>query len=112
MLEGPWQTIVEGIATRYGWLWYHTPAWKPTGKRPAPGFPDLVLTKGTRMIFAELKSSDPKSKPTAKQVEWLRAAEAAGNEVALWRPEDQPLVISVLGLGRRAVLPQWFPKVA
>ncbi len=50
------------------------------------GFPDLVLLRHKRAIFAELKSS--KGKITAEQDEWLRMAAIAGIEIHVWRPGD------------------------
>ena len=51
------------------------------------GFPDLVLVKDRRIIFAELKSRD--GKPSRDQAKWLQALAATGRvEVYLWRPAD------------------------
>jgi hypothetical protein len=58
------------------------------------GWPDLCLIKGSRLIFAELKSE--KGKLTAAQVTVLNALEATGHEVFCWRPSDWDSVCEVL----------------
>lgn len=55
------------------------------GVQYAPGFPDEVLV-GTRILYRELKMQD--KYPSAKQREWLAALEAAGADVAVWKPLD------------------------
>ena len=51
------------------------------------GFPDLVLVRGDRLIFAELKRETGKLGPG--QQEWLEAVEVIrGVEAYLWRPSD------------------------
>ena len=50
------------------------------------GFPDLVLMKPGRLIFAELKSA--KGKTTSSQEKWLKMARDAGAEAYCWRPSD------------------------
>lgn len=86
----------KGLAQQLGWLGYHT---HRSDRSPA-GFPDLVLVRGPRLIFAELKRQARSAKPTPAQEEWLdrlgvveRAvadanATVASVEVYLWRPED------------------------
>jgi hypothetical protein len=60
---------------------YQTPV-QADGK----GFPDLVLTRPGRLIFAELKSEKGVLSP--EQREWLEAVEAGGAEAYTWRPGD------------------------
>lgn len=55
-------------------------------RRSAPGFPDLVLTRRPRVIFAELKRDD--GRPTVHQEAWLDDLRACGQEVFLWKPSD------------------------
>jgi len=67
MANGKWLTPIQGDA----------------------GFPDLILVKpGARggIIFAELKSD--LGRVAAHQRDWLRAIDAAGGEVCVWRPAD------------------------
>jgi len=53
------------------------------------GFPDLVLARGTRLLFVELKSE--RGVPRPEQVEWMNAFAAValenpGVETHLWKP--------------------------
>lgn len=98
--EAEWQGQVEQAATLYGWIHYHT----HDSRRSNRGFPDLVLVKRQRVIYAELKTRTGRLQPDQKV--WLRALTVAGQEVGLWRPGDMAQVIRVLGpRGARAVLP-------
>lgn len=56
------------------------------GDKDAAGFPDLVLARGNRAIFAELKA--PKGKVSEAQLDWLDALWKAGCETFLWYPKD------------------------
>ena len=80
MTEKQWQKAVEREARRGGWMFYHTRYSLGSGA----GFPDLVLVRGKRVIFAELKSDTGKLTP--KQEEWAAALLGAGAEWHLWRP--------------------------
>lgn len=93
MLEAVLEERVRTLAKVYGWRRYHT--LRPKGS-PA-GFPDDVLVRRNRLIFAELKTA--KGKTTGDQDGWLadlRAVELAASyapgpnpiEVYLWRPAD------------------------
>ena len=82
MLEDQLQTQTIALARPLGWLWYHT----HDSRRSPGGFPDLVLVRGPRLIFAELKKQDGRYRPGQK--EWLRAVERAGAEAYTWRPLD------------------------
>lgn len=80
-----------------GWsLIYHT----HDSRRSAPGFPDLVMTNGRRVIFAEIKKEG--GQPTAEQAIWLEALQSverfAGSRVEayLWHPADEDAVLKVL----------------
>ncbi len=77
---------VLSLARVYGWLAYHT--WN--ARHSAAGFPDLVLVRGGRLIFAELKSEH--GRVTAQQLVWgaaLTRAEVTGGVAYLvWRPSD------------------------
>ena len=80
MTEKQLQNAIIKLAEFAGWLVYHT----HDSRRSHPGFPDLVLVKSTRMIFAELKSEKGTMRP--EQVKWLAALAAAHDEVYIWRP--------------------------
>jgi hypothetical protein len=59
------------------------------------GFPDLTLTKGGRLIFAELKVGYRKLTPA--QADWMYVLRMVpGVEVYVWRPRDFEQIISVL----------------
>lgn len=78
------------------WLVYHT----HDSRRSQPGFPDLVLVRGKRIIIAELKTMRGRKRP--EQREWLAAlrtvAEASGSAVSvyLWRPANRAEIERIL----------------
>lgn len=83
---------ILALAKQSGWLCYHT----HRSDRSAPGFPDLCLTNGDRLIFAELKTAT--GKVTAEQNTWLGLLRHTGRvEVYLWRPADWDTIVSTLG---------------
>lgn len=83
MLEKELEGNVESLAKATGWKRYHT----HDSRRSPEGFPDDVLVRGKRLIFAECKRQMEDPKP--KQQEWLDALEATGLvEVYVWRPSD------------------------
>ena len=83
-----------------GWRCYHT----RDSRRSEEGFPDLVMVRGQRLIFAELKSAKGRLRP--EQQEWLVALQRAqhqidslGHEepgVFVWRPSDWDSIEGVL----------------
>jgi hypothetical protein len=73
-----------GLAGLRGWLAYHT----HDSRRSAPGFPDLVMLRGLRLLVAELKVG--RNRLTRDQAVWLAAFRAAGVECHEWRPDDWP----------------------
>lgn len=85
--------IIE-MATTRGWLVHHCrPARMESGKYATPiqghvGFPDLVLAREGRVIFAELKSST--GRVTAGQKDWLAVLTRvdAPVEAYVWYPKD------------------------
>jgi len=81
---------VLALAKSYGWLAYHT----HDSRRSPEGFPDLVLTNGTSVLFVELKTAT--GKLTAAQARWLTLLEHAGQECAVWRPSDWPAIVTRL----------------
>jgi hypothetical protein len=83
MTEEQWLQQVRELARLKGWLNYHT----RSSRRSDPGFPDLVLVRGHRLIFAELKRE--KGRVTSHQRAWLEALEQTiAAEVFTWRPSD------------------------
>lgn len=81
------QAVVE-LAQYFRWKTYHT----FDSRRSDPGFPDLVMVRNDRMIFAELKSST--GRVSTAQTDWLAAIEIVESCTAglvrcfVWRPED------------------------
>jgi hypothetical protein len=66
---------LRGFAVYWTWTSLHSPA----------GFPDLVLCRPPRLIFAELKTDN--ARPTEPQKQWLDLlARCPGCETYLWRP--------------------------
>ena len=88
MTEQVLQTQVEQAAKVLGWRGYHT----HDSRRSQAGFPDLVLVRGNRLIFAELKTQ--KGRVAAAQQAWLddltllASWSSAAVEVYVWRPID------------------------
>jgi hypothetical protein len=110
--EAEFAAQVAQLARLGGWKRYHT----FRSERSPSGFPDEVLVKGPRIIFAELKRQG--GRPTQKQDEWLEAlrivaaavvearlialdhgldpAEAPRLEVYLWQPADLEAIAELL----------------
>jgi hypothetical protein len=82
---------VRDVARAFGWRRYHT--W--LSKHSPAGFPDEVLVRGPRLVFAELKSE--RGKLSDEQAAWLDALRAVpGVEVYVWRPADMEAIARVL----------------
>ena len=82
---------VRDLAQLLGWAVYHT--W--VAIRSPKGFPDLVMVRSPRLLFAELKSE--KGTLTDAQVEWLEALRTVpGVEVYLWQPGDWDEIVRIL----------------
>ncbi len=69
--------------------------------RNDPGFPDLVMVRRPRVVFAELKSQ--RGLLTIAQRDWLTDLRASGQEAYLWRPSDWREIERVLGRFDRPV---------
>jgi hypothetical protein len=68
--EAAFQAQVIEAAASLGWgLIYHT----HDSRRSQKGFPDLVMVRGTRLLFVELKRVG--EKPRVEQVAWLEGLE-------------------------------------
>ena len=92
--EKQWEAQVKDLAAMFGYLYYHT--WR-SFHSPA-GFPDCVMVRDSRVIYAELKAEGKQC--SAEQYEWLLAlheAELAGKcEVYLWWPSDFDDIVVIL----------------
>ncbi len=88
--EKAFQAQVLKLAAILGWMAYHT----HDSRRSQRGFPDLVLVRGARLIFAELKSESGKVKP--EQAAWIAALQFAGQMAYIWRPSDWDRIVATL----------------
>ena len=95
--EAELQKAVIAAARAQGWRVAHfRPAQVRPGRYVTPvdadgaGFPDLVLVRGERLIFAELKAAG--RKPTPEQEAWLQALREASPygsfDVFVWTPKE------------------------
>ncbi len=92
MTEAELQETVREIAKTTGWLYYHT----YRSRRSPAGFPDVVLVRPPRVVFAELKSDT--GKVTKEQRMWLdELLKCVGAvETYVWRPADVDVIASIL----------------
>lgn len=101
LTEAQLQEKVIALAKAKGWLVMHSrPARTEKGWRTPiagdAGFPDLVLARDGRVLFAELKSES--GRLTRQQREWLDALGAGqyAKSVHVWRPSDWPEIEGTL----------------
>ena len=92
MTEQELQSAAIAIARRYGWIYYHT----HDSHNSSPGFPDLVLVRAGRTIFAECKTDT--GKLSVEQRQWTDALAIAGNEVYVWQPKHLDEIADILSL--------------
>ena len=99
--ERDFQTQVIDLARSCNWRLAHFRPGKTQGGRWATqmsgdiGYPDLTLTRGDRLIFAELKTSNGQATPD--QVEWIQALTAVEHVTAqLWRPHNLDAIATLL----------------
>lgn len=85
--EAQYQAAVIELAQRCGWLVYHD----FDSRRNAPGFPDLCLVRGGRLLFIELKTMRGRIRP--EQMLWINKLRECGVTAFVARlPEDWPRV--------------------
>jgi len=77
------------VQRKNGEVFYQTPV-----AADGAGWPDLVLVRPERVIFAELKSET--GEPSPEQVAWLKAIDAGGGEAYCWRPSEWDDLVAVL----------------
>jgi len=82
LTERAFMAQVVRLATLLHWRAYHT----HDSRHSSAGFPDLVLVRRPRVIFAELKSD--RGRCTPEQRAWLAELAECSVEVTLWRPSD------------------------
>jgi hypothetical protein len=99
--EASFQSVVVETARLAGWRVAHFRAaktskgWRTPVTADGAGWPDLVLVRPPRLIFAELKSERGEVRPN--QTEWLdvlRLLPAA--ETYLWRPSNWDELVEIL----------------
>ncbi len=88
--EKSWMRTVTDAAKLLGWVCFHT----YDSRRSEPGFPDLTLVKGDRLIFAELKTERGKLSPV--QHLWLDMLGQTRAECYVWKPSQWDEVERVL----------------
>ena len=88
--ERAFQRQVNDLCALLGWLTYHT---HRSDRSPA-GFPDSVMVRGGRVIFAELKTE--RGRLAYAQEKWRDALRGAGTEWYLWRPSMMQEIIDLL----------------
>jgi hypothetical protein len=89
--EKDFLTTITTIANLCHWKPYHT--WN--SQHSVKGFPDLVLCKPPRVIFAELKREDGVT--SNEQDEWIISlGQCPGVESYLWRPSDLDRISEIL----------------
>jgi hypothetical protein len=106
LTEEAWQNQVIDLARLFGWHVHHTRPARTARGWATPiqghkGFPDLVLARAGRVIFAELKTDTGRLRP--EQQEWQQELTAYGSEdadptheVYVWRPADRRRVEETL----------------
>jgi len=97
--ENDFMTWVLMLAKLFGWKVAHFRAartnkgWRTPVQADGKGFPDLVLVKGDKLIFVELKSK--KGKLSTEQRAWLQTLCHAAT-VCIWRPGDRESIQKIL----------------
>jgi hypothetical protein len=98
--ETAFQSEVIQLAQMMRWRVAHfRPArtahgWRTAVAADGKGFPDLVLTRRGRLIFAELKSDTGQVAPD--QQRWLTVLNLTAAEVYVWRPADLQTIADTL----------------
>jgi hypothetical protein len=88
--EAEFLESVRKAARLLGWATYHT----RRSEGSEAGFPDLVMTRRPRVIFAELKSD--RGKVTDAQRAWIDELRACGQEAYIWRPKNTESILKLI----------------
>ena len=88
MSETEFRSDVVRLAEALGWRVQYQYDGRNNRRAKTKGFPDLVMVRGERALFVELKTDIGWTTPS--QDEWLRALKGAGLDVRVWRPMDWP----------------------
>ena len=97
--EAEFQRVVVAFAELQGWDWMHVGRvgkYAPNGAKGTlgKGWPDLLLVRGRRIIFAELKAQ--KADPLPESQKRVLNVLAAAAECYVWRPSDMPMILEEL----------------
>lgn len=103
--EADFQNQIIDLAHIFGWRVAHfRPArtahgWRTPVAADGAGFPDLVLVRGPRLIFGEVKSQ--RGELRCEQVEWLAALATVAStspmvQATVWRPDDFDEIVATL----------------
>ena len=75
VIEREWQRQVTDAAELFGWTWGHfrpaqtSKGWRTPVSGPlGSGYPDLILVRDGRLIFADLKAQDGRLSPDQRHV--------------------------------------------
>lgn len=94
--ERSFQRWVIAYAELRGWRCWHD----NYALRNSRGLPDLIMARGQRLVFAELKTEAGRVRP--EQREWLAQlltiAEVSNGamDVYIWRPSDRQIIERIL----------------
>ena len=89
--EKDFQKAVVRQARAWGWRVHYT----TISYRSQPGWPDLFMVRGDRLLAVELKTM--KGKVSDEQEAWLAVLEATGKvETEVWRPDSWERIGEVL----------------
>jgi len=86
MTEKDFQSLIVQYAKKQGWLIFHD----YDSRRNIPGFPDLVMVRGDKVLFRELKTL--KGKLTEPQKQWAARLKKADADYAVWRPNQMQTI--------------------
>lgn len=76
------QQNVVSLAKALGWWTHH----HYDSRRSTPGWPDLVMLRGERALFVELKREKGRTTPDQRDV--IARLTNAGLDARIWRPSD------------------------
>lgn len=93
--ERTWQAVVVAEAKRRGWKVYSIHDSRTQEWGTDPGFPDLLMVRGERMLVVELKAQHGRLKPS--QTAWRIALEGVPCvEWYAFKPADEARVFELL----------------
>lgn len=91
--EADFTAEVRALARAFGWIEMHP----YRSDRSTAGYPDLTMARAPRVVFAELKTDEKRSKLTPAQIVWANELKAcSGVEYYLWRPRDLERIVEAL----------------